>query len=554
MSTKPRLFADLHCHPSLYGFNRMRNSADEGDPDLFHPWHVLPSDGKKMAAGAHAGAYSQCNFAQLTRGRVRLTFASLTPIEKGFLQEGSQEERRPFVWEMLRLATGATLVGSGRKLAQGDRKGAAREAGRILRNHGPLRSLLNRLYVGYSAQRIAHMLSDEYDYWDELVREYEFLQLADSHANTATCEYLEDGEMVSREVRGTYHLVRDANQLEEIIEDGDEDLAVVMTIEGGHVLTMGADQRPLPEEVVFDRLRALKQWPHPVFILTLAHHFDNGVCGHAHTIPDKGAAVIDQSPRLGEGLEPRDDLGIRVVREVLDLDEDLADRGGRRMVLDVKHLSPRSRLEFYDRIVRPYNERHREQKTPNRPPIPVVGTHMGYAGVATLRELIDCADREDDHRLAGPYYAWGMNLSDEDVRMVHESEGLIGIIFDQRVLGAAPGLKIPTEMWPDLLWRQITGMVDVIMTDDRLDADDRVRIWDRLCIGTDFDGFMHPVPCYPTVLEFQDLADDLAERLHRHRHTRMIARIGVDSLVEKFAWRNAYDFARVHLPAAAGQI
>jgi len=552
MSKRPRLFADLHCHPSLYGFNRMRNSTDEGDPDLFHPWRALPSDGKKMAAGAHAGAYTQCNFPQLARGRVRLTFASFTPIEKGFLQESSDEGRHPFAWEALRLATGATLLKGGRRLARGDRKGAAREAGRILRNHGPLRALLNRLYVGYSAERIAHMLSDRYDYWDELVREYEFLQLADGRPYESVCEHLDGGEMVSSEVRGRYHLIRDAGQLEDVIEDGDDDIAVVLTIEGGHVLTMGSDQRRLSEDVIFDRIRALKRWRHPVFILTLAHHFDNGVCGHAHTIPDAGAAVMDQSPRMGEGMEPVGDLGIRVIREILDLDEDLNDRSGRRILLDVKHFSPRTRQQYYDKIVRPYNERNRGAANASRPPIPVVGTHMGYAGVATLQQQIDCAAKEDDHRLSGPYYAWGMNLSDEDVRMVHESEGLVGFIFDRRVLGAAPGLKVPDELWPQMLWRQFTGMVDVVMADDRLDPADKVRIWDRICIGTDFDGFMHPVPPYPTVLEFQDFADDLAELLHQHRHTRMIARIGVDTLVEKIAWRNAYDFTRLHLPAAAG--
>jgi hypothetical protein len=552
MSTRPRLFADLHCHPSLYGFNRMRNSTDEGDPDLFHPWRALPSDGKKMAAGAHAGAYSQCNFAQLSRGRVRLTFASFTPIEKGFLQESSDEGRHPFAVEALRLATGATLLKSGRKLAQGDRKGAAREAGRILRNHGPLRALLNRLYVGYSAERIGHMLSDQYDYWDELVREYEFLQLADGRVNDTTCEHLDGGEMVSSEVRGCYHLIRDAGHLEDVIEDGGDDLAVVLTIEGGHVLTLGPDQRRLPEDVIFDRIAALKRWRHPVFILTLAHHFDNGVCGHAHTIPEKGAAVIDQSPRMGEGLERAGDLGLRVMREILDLDEELNDRDGRRTLVDIKHLSPLARQQYYDEVVRPYNERNRAQKSPRRPPIPIVGTHMGYAGVATIAEQIAHADREDDHWLAGPYYAWGMNLSDEDVRMAHDSCGLIGMIFDRRVVGAAPGLKVPAEQWPSLMWRQITGMVDVIMADDRLEPDDKVRIWDRLCIGTDFDGFVHPLPPYPTVLEFQDFADDLARLLHTHQHTRMIARVGVDAIVEKIAWRNAYDFTRVHLPAASG--
>ena len=545
----PRMFADLHCHPTLYGFNRMRNGRDQEDPEQFHPWKVLPSDGRKMAAGAHASAYSQCNFAQLSLGRTRLVFASFTPIEKGFLMESSEGGRRAFAGEALRVMSGVTVLRSARELARGDRRGAAREAGRILRNHGPLRTLLDRLYVGYSAERIRFLLSRQYDYWDELQREYEFLRKSDGVKQTATCQVLRDGAVTEQTVEGRYHLVRGGDQLRSIIEDQDEDLAVLLTIEGGHVLSMGPDQEPLPDEVILERIAELKRWEFPVFLLTLAHHFDNGVCGHAHTIPDVGAAVIDQSRRMGEGLERRRDLGIRVIRELLDLDEGLQDRGGRRILLDIKHFSPRSRQQYYDEIVRPYNRRHAAaDRKPSLPPLPVVGTHMGYAGVSTLKEMIDAADREDDHRLTGGYYAWGMNLSDEDVHMVHDSEGLAGIILDRRVAGAAPGLRIPDEHWPLLLWRQLTGIVDVIMLDDRRKAEDKRGIWDRLCIGSDFDGFMHPLPCYPTVLQYQTIAEDLADLLYRHRHTRMIDEIGVDAIVEKFAWRNAYEFTLRHAP------
>ena len=554
-SRRPRLFADLHCHPTLYGFNRLRNGPDDGHPERFDPWRVFPSDGKKMAAGAHASAYSQCNFAQLTEGRVRLVFASFTPIERGFLMESSAEGRRRFAGEALRLVSGATALRSARQWIRGDRRKAAQEAGRILRNHGPLRVLLDRLFAGYSAERIGHLLSPEYDYWDELLREYRFLRDADGQRRTVSCQLLREGAMVDRSVEGGYQLIRDGEQLRRVIEGDGDELAVLLTIEGGHVLTLGPDQEPLPERIVFERIAELRRWEHPVFLLTLAHHFDNGVCGHAHTIPDAGAAVIDQSRRMGEGLERRGDLGLRVIRELLDLDGDLRDRGDRRILMDIKHFSPRTRQQYYDEIVRPYNRRHADLDAAHceaRPPLPVVGTHMGYAGIATLQEMIDSENREDDHWLAGPYYAWGMNLSDEDVRMVHDTRGLIGVIFDRRVVGVAPGQRIPDEQWPMLIWRQLTGMVDVIMLDDRRDADDRRGIWDRLCIGSDFDGFMHPVPCYPTVLEYQTFADDLARLLEQHRHTRMIAEVGVETIVEKVAWRNAYEFALRHAPAMAG--
>jgi hypothetical protein len=44
---------------------------------------------------------------------------------------------------------------------------------------------------------------------------------------------------------------------------------------------------------------------------------------------------------------------------------------------------------------------------------------------------------------------------------------------------------------------------------------------------------------------------DLRHRLEQQKHTRMIAEIGVEEILEKLAWKNAYHFARTHLPAAA---
>lgn len=61
--------------------------------------------------------------------------------------------------------------------------------------------------------------------------------------------------------------------------------------------------------------------------------------------------------------------------------------------------------------------------------------------MASLDELIENAPAEDDYRHVGPYYGWGLNLSDEDVRVIHASQGLCGIILDSRVSGLPKGQK-----------------------------------------------------------------------------------------------------------------
>ena len=91
---------------------------------------------------------------------------------------------------------------------------------------------------------------------------------------------------------------------------------------------------------------------------------------------------------------------------------------------------------------------------------------------------------------------------------------------------------------------------DPTSLDERRSDDDRVKVWDRICLGTDYDGLIDPFNPYPTALSLDRFADDLREQLAKVSHTRMIEAIGVDELVEKICWKNAYEFTRRVLPAA----
>ncbi len=544
-----RLYADLHTHPSLYGFNRLRNSAAEADPARFHPWEPMPIDARKMAEGAHASVYTQASFAKLTRSRARLAFASITPIERGFLELVEGEHHRPFAREALRLATGATAVKGSLAWLRHGRQGAEEELTRILRNAGPVRQALQVAYMHYSVARVRHMMSAGYDYWDEYQRELAFLRSRDGQRYTPAATPGRAG--LEEAVPGSYHLVRDGAQLRRIIESDSDEIAVVLTIEGAHTFALDPAQQPEPLPVILDRIEQLRRQPEPVLLLTLAHHFDNGICGHGHSLPAAARLAIDQKKRMHEGFEREGDRGLRIVRELLDLDDDLEDRGDRRILMDIKHMSPRTRREYYAEVIEPYNTRwagRTEAERGGRQPLPVIASHVGYSGVASLDALERDAHLETDHHFIGGFNAWGLNLCDEDVRMVAASRGLIGMIFDRRVAGVAPGVQVPDHLWDQVMFRQILGYVDAVMLDDRLSRDQRRSVWDCLCFGTDYDGMIHPIPRYATVLDFDQLADDLTRLLHTVRHTRMIDEIGVDELVDKICWKNAYEFALRHLP------
>lgn len=529
-------YADLHCHPSLYAFNRLRNSPDERDPDVFNPWHVPEDvDHQAMQAGSRGATYTQCTMPMLAESGTRLVFASITPIERGFFV-GSEEpaDETSFTIELAKLATGTTLLSSAALFLSGRRHEAGAAAAGMLRNRGPARRLLQRAFLRYSPERIRYMQSHTFDYWDEFERELEFFRNADGQQTS--------GELVRPNGRrdtisGRYDLIRDGEHLDAVLNTP-ADVAAVLTIEGAHTFSVGPDGNRVPDEVLMARVDALRAMPERILFVTLAHHFDNGLCGHARSLPDAASWVMDQTPRIEDDLDP---IGLRVVRELLDLDEALEPRGGRRILIDCKHMSPQARKTYYARVIGPYNEKARQQ---GRPTIPVVHSHTAYNGVKTLDELIANADRQNDHWHRPPYLAWGINVCDEDVRVVWQSGGLLGIVFDQRVCGVAPRQKIAPEAWVRLFVSHVFAMVDAVWQDERLPREQRIGIWDCICLGTDFDGMIDPFSQYPTVLHFDRFRRDLVDVLTERAHTRGITEIGPAELADKLLWRNAHEFAR----------
>lgn len=542
----PKLFADLHVHPGLYSFNRVRNHVEEENPETFNPWYVpADQDLHAMEKGERGRTYAQADVPKLLESNTRLVFMSVCPIEKGFFwgQMTDSGEKHPFMLEAMRMASGLTFLEGGLNLLRGDGKAALTSATRILANRGPLRMFFQKIFLRYGLKRITFLASDAYDYWAEFLLEYEYFRGHSGRTESGTVRWQEDGKEMAKDVKGRYHFVRNRAHLSSLIEDTD-DLAMILTIEGAYVFSIAPNGRPVHEDVMFERIRTLKQLEFPLFFLTLAHHFDNGICGHAHSVPDAARLVMDQSTRLNAGFERKNDLGMRVVRALLELDANLNDLGGRRIYIDCKHMSAQARKEYYDEVVRPYNAQNDDSK------IPVFFSHAAYSGIASIDQLIRDADLENDNFHSPPFYAWNINVSDDDVRMVWESHGLIGLVFDQRVCGVPPRQKVPNEKWGDVVLRHIFAMVDAVMADDRHTKKDRKRVWDCICIGSDFDGMIDPLSRYATVLDFDTFAEDLRANLNLYKHTRMIEEIGVDELVEKICWKNAYVFAQRFFPEA----
>ena len=122
-----------------------------------------------------------------------------------------------------------------------------------------------------------------------------------------------------------------------------------------------------------------------------------------------------------------------------------------KICTDIKHMSPLARFDLYE---------YRKEKKINTP---IVSSHSGLCGIPFhseqdgLKEYIYTAERDKDYyrvKIGKPtkyqfdnypapgFNASSINLFDEDVRAIYESDGLLGISLDERVLGYTKAWKV----------------------------------------------------------------------------------------------------------------
>ena len=204
------------------------------------------------------------------------------------------------------------------------------------------------------------------------------------------------------------------------------------------------------------------------------------------------------------------------------------------VLIDIKHMSLKSRLDLYAyRLKKGYK-------------LPLIASHVGVTGYSisewkgALDESTPMSLKTGEpvvkikvtRKMAGSwgvfvnreftYNAWSINLMDEDIEAVLNSDGLIGVSLDVRILGwhdtttddeqdeylsaeefrfffperfrqmafPAPESKVfPTrqERHPLALCFNILHIVSVGLI--RTDKDP----WTGICIGSDYDGLINPV-------------------------------------------------------------
>ncbi|GAA0880023.1 hypothetical protein GCM10009119_29930 [Algoriphagus jejuensis] len=533
-----RRFSDLHCHNHMRAHFHMQEKAKKFKrKGEFSPWTVIASNSKNKEKGKMGASYSQIDLVKCWNGNLRLTFNSLYPLEREFVK-GMDPKIKEDKWYHF----------------------AARG---ILGHSGIKRDLLQTAFMRIPDKVIDYFQSEEYDYWEALNREKDFVlldsgkRIKKNEIHVPSALFGDEKAAAKRAEKepksyvaenASYRVPKDRSELLKSLAD-DSEITMILTIEGAHA--MGRESCKSVQDTS-DRIKFIKEmWETPVFFITFSHHFDNQLCGHAHSIPDMGKILMKQGQHTNTGFRRN---GHRIVREFLGLnlkgERDPA--LGYRILIDVKHMAAKSRVDYYQLIDECLERGDR---------IPVIASHCGYSGVESLAEHIRCEKEEKDDycdKKSGRFNAWNINMCDEDIEMIVKTRGMFGISFDQRILGITKkDLNDPESKRNgiQLIWENIEGIVISAYENPKLNEAQKPQIWKSLTLGTDFEGLIDPINAYPTALEYEKFADDLVEVIDQARqnpNAKHLAHINsredAEKLVDDFCYNNAEAFVIENYP------
>ncbi len=477
MEVEKNEYVDFHCHPALKPFGKSFNRKPVGR-NTHHRnrnrsiWKYNPPSvfDKLLNFVTGLTKFSQSNFSSLAYGGVHVICASLYPFEKQFFRNKMKNEL--------------------------------------------LLDIMANFATGIGKKRVDHIQGIT-NYFKDLQRELDYYRQL-------------DGKIIRLpEGKFRYKLVKNYTEIEAIRlwdkNNKTTTICVILSIEGMHVLNENLHNAP-DENRFLANVRQLKNWETSPFFVTVAHHFWNHLCGHAPSLAKAIRNKVDQSEGLGAGFKP---LGIKVVKALLD------DKNGKRILIDVKHMSPAARKVYYQLL----------ENTPAYQNVPIIVSHGAANGLKSFENPIP--ERLETASKLNPSE---INFYDEELIRIAGSNGIFALQLDERRIVSKATLKATKNSVKrnkimhyrsELLWNQIRHITEV------LDGAG-LFAWDCLALGTDFDGIIDPLNSFWTAEEIPYLADFLERHVHNHmqnhhyKHTKNV--LDADTVIERIFSSNAHRF------------
>ena len=453
-------FIDIHVNTSKKPFNSRSIGLQYGlwEP-MFHEcgYEDQRSKTAMQNIGMIVPKQSQSHLEALVKGNTRIACLNLSPIEQPFI------------------GTNSALTDKNKKMTISCVSGVN----------------ANQLFLRRK----------EIDYFKDLVENLNFI------------ERFEDKPYMINGFEYQFSLIRNQKQLEEIAANSDR-VGMVLTVEGGHALGHSIyinDKITNLEEyktLVLENVERLKgsrplidgsdiYLDVPILWISLAKSYINGLGGNANSLSKAQQGIYAKA----DGLNTKETkLGIDVIERLISKEK------GRRILIDIKHMSLDFRTRYYKTI---------ERSEILGDGIPVVCSHCGISGLPKKNALYRKRDEDSKNN---NYYLnhWQQNLSSEDIGKIYLSKGLIGITLDKTVLGGQTALTQISETLPNTVQKR-DACVKLLMANifTVIQTINDVAAWDHIAIGSDFDEMTEPLDPYQTSEDLPHLAVDIQRFLER---------------------------------------
>jgi len=472
-------FIDLHIHPAMKPLGKSFNSKPGNNSKNKNRqnsiWYYDPPTilDKLANITTTLTKFRQSDFTSLAKGGAHIVMVSLCGLEKGFV--------------MTKLGT--KLVGD----------------------------VVGNLVTGLGKKRIDHVQQMD-DYFSDLEMEYDFYKQLDGHKVQV------DGRWFR------YKIVSSFNEISETVDEEAKTIFVILSIEGTHVFNTGLQtmrKTANPSEVLAN-IDKVKKWDHRLYTACLTHHFNNEMVGHAQSLHGIVRKMCDQADNMNEGFN---DLGWKMLRKLLD------NTDGRRVLVDLKHMSVKARNQYYQFLKDEYPDET----------IPLVVSHGAVNGLRSHNQKV-----EDDLFNYGKFQPDDINVFDDEIVRIANSGGILAIQFDERRVASELELKKTGRHLSrrkmlfhqsKLIWNQIQHIAEVLNRHDKF-------AWGIQAIGTDNDGMVNPLNGFWTA-EDMPLFDSYLEK-HAYNFIGSVQsdalknynKLSASEIVQRFMHSNAYSFLK----------
>lgn len=283
-----------------------------------------------------------------------------------------------------------------------------------------------------------------------------------------------------------------------------------------------------------------------VLSINLCHMQQNQFCNHAHGIQFFNAAYFYPTRN---GITA---WGMEMITLMMN----------KKILVDIKHMSLKSRWQLYT---------HYNSNADNRFLQPLICTHAGTTGLSIKDRVKYVLKKPVDKGLVYEitylkpqslhfekiyHNCSSINLYDEDIENIILSGGIIGLSFDQRILGFAdenvmPGLTVPHDqeyisheeadfflgpqpttlaVWPEAanVWTTeefenldqslysemhrrflVNNIIHILWVAGNNASINLQEAAKQICIGTDFDGLINAIDCCKQVTGLKQLKKDM---------------------------------------------